>query len=89
LQDQHRFDAQHLGFGGNGDLLAPILDLGGFQRLLADQLPHTSFNAVQTTENLDRTSDAGRLPAGYSFQISQDLIKALAEVGQYVVGVGG
>ena len=65
-----------------------VFDLGGFQRLIPDQLSHPGFDAVQAAENLHRTLDAGCLPTGDRLQFGQHLVEALPKIEQNMIGVG-
>jgi len=65
----------------------PHIDRRRLQRLVADQLPHTGIDVIETTENLHRTLHARRFPARDGLKFSQYLVEALLQIGQHLIGI--
>lgn len=55
--------------------------------LVAYELPNTGLNAIETAQDHDRSLDPCSSPACDGFEVAQDLIESLAQVGNDMIGV--
>ena len=61
--------------------------LFGLERARPAELANASQHAVKLTQDEDRTLHTLRLPASRGFQSRQDLVEAVAQVGQNVIAI--
>jgi hypothetical protein len=68
--------------------VAETLDLGRFEGLVTDQLPHACIDAVEVAQDLHRPIDASRPPTRDGLQLGKHRIKTFTQVAHYVIGIG-
>jgi hypothetical protein len=68
-------------------LLAESFDLRRIQRLISNELTDPCLDAIEAAQYLHWRANACSFPAGNRFQLGQYLIKALAEIGEDMIGV--
>jgi hypothetical protein len=56
--------------------------------MFANELPDPGVDAIKIAQNLHWPLDASGFPSSHGLQLSQNLIKALTEIGENVVSIG-